>query len=163
MSGKVIALRKVLSELFISSTNGSLIGYLRDPHSTECSRMWATPVEIGGRRREGDAEHLVLVTVDERDQLGPGLDVTIMARGRVDLRELSFANEIEAVAHGRRGRGHQGLSKQFWGNRAILGKIMAKRCFEKNLAALLEGTDAHDLSLPATVSTPDGSIARFQP
>jgi hypothetical protein len=25
-----------LSELFISSTNGSLIGYLRDPHSTEC-------------------------------------------------------------------------------------------------------------------------------
>ena len=43
-----MALRKVLSELFISSTNGSLMGYLRDPHSTECSRMWATPVESEG-------------------------------------------------------------------------------------------------------------------
>ncbi len=43
-----MALRKVLSELFISSTNGSLIGYLRDPQSTECSRMWATPVESDG-------------------------------------------------------------------------------------------------------------------
>ena len=43
-----MALRNVLSELFMSSTNGSLIGYLRDPHSTECSRIWATPVESAG-------------------------------------------------------------------------------------------------------------------
>ena len=32
LSGKVIALRKVFSEPFMSSTNGSLTGYLREPH-----------------------------------------------------------------------------------------------------------------------------------
>ena len=37
--GKVIALRKVFSEPFMSSTNGSLTGYLREPQSTACSRM----------------------------------------------------------------------------------------------------------------------------
>ena len=74
-----------MSELFISSTNGSLIGYLRDPHSTECSRIWATPVEFGGRRRERDAEHLVLVVVEEREQLRAGLDMAIMARRGIDL------------------------------------------------------------------------------
>lgn len=43
-SGYVKALRNVLSEPFISSTNGSLIGYLRLPQSTECSRMCGTPL-----------------------------------------------------------------------------------------------------------------------
>ena len=37
---------------FMSSTKGSLMGYLRDPQSTECSRMWGMPVElVGGVRR----------------------------------------------------------------------------------------------------------------
>ena len=31
------------------STNGSFTGNLADPHSTECSRMWNTPVSsVGG-------------------------------------------------------------------------------------------------------------------
>src|SRR5712692_4396817 len=44
-----MAFRNVCSEPLISSTNGSLTGYLRDPHSTACSRMWAIPLEaLGG-------------------------------------------------------------------------------------------------------------------
>jgi len=40
----VKALRKVLRDPFISSTKGSLMGYLRLPHRTECS-CW---VKVGG-------------------------------------------------------------------------------------------------------------------
>ena len=43
-----MALRKVFIELLMSSTKGFLTGYLREPQSTECSRMWATPVESSG-------------------------------------------------------------------------------------------------------------------
>ena len=35
-----MALRKVFKDPLMSSTKGSLMGYLREPHSTECSRMW---------------------------------------------------------------------------------------------------------------------------
>ena len=52
MSGKVIALRKVLMLLFKSSTNGSFTGYFSLPHSTLCSRMWNTPVESFGSVRK---------------------------------------------------------------------------------------------------------------
>lgn len=41
------ALRKVLRDPFISSTNGSLVGYLRLPHKTLCSRMWGMPAQGG--------------------------------------------------------------------------------------------------------------------
>ena len=43
-----MALRNVCMELLIRSTNGSLTGNLADPHSTECSRIWNTPVESAG-------------------------------------------------------------------------------------------------------------------
>ena len=33
-----------MREPFASSTNGSFSGNFADPHSTECSVMWATPV-----------------------------------------------------------------------------------------------------------------------
>ena len=35
---------KVAHEPFSSSMNSSFTGYLREPESTACSRMWATPV-----------------------------------------------------------------------------------------------------------------------
>ena len=35
-------------ELLMRSTNGSLTGNFADPHSTECSRMWKTPVSSAG-------------------------------------------------------------------------------------------------------------------
>ena len=43
-----MALRKVWSEPLSSSTNGFFTGKERDPHSTECSRICATPVESSG-------------------------------------------------------------------------------------------------------------------
>ena len=49
LSGKVIAFRKVLIELFIKSTKGSFTGYFSEPQSTLCSSMWNTPVESSGR------------------------------------------------------------------------------------------------------------------
>eukprot|EP00966_Prymnesium_polylepis_P245817 5686229-Prymnesium_polylepis.2 len=49
LSAAVIAFRNVFSEPFSSSTNGSFSGYLREPHSTECSRMCGTPVSSVGR------------------------------------------------------------------------------------------------------------------
>ena len=48
LSGKVMAFRNVCIELFSRSTNGSLTGNLSEPHSTECSRMWNTPVSSAG-------------------------------------------------------------------------------------------------------------------
>ena len=44
----VKALRKVLSEPFISSTNGSRTGYLSLPASTLCSSICGTPVLFSG-------------------------------------------------------------------------------------------------------------------
>ena len=44
----VQAFRNVENELFSSSTNGSFTGYFSDPHKTECSMMWATPVSSSG-------------------------------------------------------------------------------------------------------------------
>eukprot|EP00961_Rhodomonas_salina_P289996 3918611-Rhodomonas_salina.1 len=41
-----------------SSTKGSFTGYLRDPHSTECSRMWGIPVESSGGVRKVIPKHL---------------------------------------------------------------------------------------------------------
>ena len=44
-----MAFRKVCIELLMRSTKGSFTGNLADPQSTECSRMWKTPVEsVGG-------------------------------------------------------------------------------------------------------------------
>ena len=44
LSGNVMALRNVCIELFSRLTKGSFTGNLRDPQSTECSRIWKTPV-----------------------------------------------------------------------------------------------------------------------
>ena len=35
-------------ELLSRWTNGSLTGKRSEPHSTECSRMWKTPVSLAG-------------------------------------------------------------------------------------------------------------------
>ena len=35
-------------ELLMRSTKGSFTGNLADPHKTECSRMWNTPVSLVG-------------------------------------------------------------------------------------------------------------------
>ena len=44
-----MAFKNVCIELLMRSTNGSLTGYFAEPQSTECSRMWNTPVEsVGG-------------------------------------------------------------------------------------------------------------------
>ena len=40
-----MAFKNVFRDPFTSSTKGSFTGNFRDPQSTECSRMWATPVE----------------------------------------------------------------------------------------------------------------------
>ena len=48
ISEKVMAFRKVFIDVFNMVINGSLAGYLRDPERTECSTMWATPVESFG-------------------------------------------------------------------------------------------------------------------
>ena len=53
-----MALRKVFREPLMSSTKGSLMGYLREPHSTECSRMWGMPVELAGGVRRVTPKHL---------------------------------------------------------------------------------------------------------
>jgi hypothetical protein len=53
-------LRKVCREPFMSSTNGSLMGYLRDPQSTECSWGW-----VGGWGEAGDVGECVGVHVGE--------------------------------------------------------------------------------------------------
>ena len=38
----------MFNDPLINSTNGSLIGYFLDPHSTECSKMCGIPVELLG-------------------------------------------------------------------------------------------------------------------
>ena len=43
-----MALRNVLSEPLANSTKGSFIGYLSEPHSTECSIICGAPVESKG-------------------------------------------------------------------------------------------------------------------
>lgn len=44
-----MAFKNVFKEPFTSSTNGSFTGNFSEPQSTECSRMWATPVlSFGG-------------------------------------------------------------------------------------------------------------------
>ena len=48
LSEKVSAFRKVCIELLSRWTNGSFTGNLLEPHSTECSRMWKTPVSFAG-------------------------------------------------------------------------------------------------------------------
>ena len=48
ISEKVIAFKNVFIDVFNIVINGSLAGYLRDPESTECSTIWATPVESFG-------------------------------------------------------------------------------------------------------------------
>ena len=44
LSGKVMAFKNVCMEVFSRLTKGSFTGNFSDPHSTECSRMWNTPV-----------------------------------------------------------------------------------------------------------------------
>ncbi len=48
LSAKVIAFKNVCIELLMRLTNGSLTGNFLDPQSTECSRMWKTPVLSAG-------------------------------------------------------------------------------------------------------------------
>ena len=48
LSPKVMALRNVCMLVFSRLTNGSFTGNFRDPHKTECSRMWKTPVSSAG-------------------------------------------------------------------------------------------------------------------
>ena len=48
LSGKVMAFRNVCMEPLSRFTNGSLTGKRSLPHSTECSRMWNTPVSSAG-------------------------------------------------------------------------------------------------------------------
>ena len=49
LSGKVMALRKDAMLLFSSCKNGDFTGYFSLPASTECSRMWNTPVSSEGK------------------------------------------------------------------------------------------------------------------
>ena len=44
LSGKVMAFKNVCMEVFSKLTKGSFTGNFSDPHSTECSKMWNTPV-----------------------------------------------------------------------------------------------------------------------
>ena len=48
LSGKVMAFRNVCMLLFSRFTKGSFTGNFREPHSTECSSMWNTPVSFAG-------------------------------------------------------------------------------------------------------------------
>ena len=48
LSGNVRALRNVCIDVLSRLTNGSLTGKRSEPHSTECSRMWKTPVSLVG-------------------------------------------------------------------------------------------------------------------
>ena len=53
-----MAFRKVFRDPFTSSTNGSFTGKSLEPHSTECSMMWGTPVESEGGVRKPMANTL---------------------------------------------------------------------------------------------------------
>ena len=48
LSGKVIAFRNVFIDVLSRLTKGSFTGKRSLPHSTECSRMWKTPVSSAG-------------------------------------------------------------------------------------------------------------------
>ena len=48
LSEKVRAFRNVCIELLSRCTKGSLTGKRSEPQSTECSRMWKTPVSLAG-------------------------------------------------------------------------------------------------------------------
>src|SRR5690606_5137725 len=68
-------------------------------------RMFENVRQAGGILRrcgKGDAEHLVLVVIDERKHLRPGLFVPVMARQRADLGDLFFGNEVIGgmIGHG---------------------------------------------------------------
>jgi len=43
-----MAFKKVFSEPFANSINGSFEGYFLEPQRTVCSTIWATPVESSG-------------------------------------------------------------------------------------------------------------------
>ena len=47
-SEAVMAFMKVAMDRLSILKKGSRTGYLRDPHSTVCSKMWGTPVESIG-------------------------------------------------------------------------------------------------------------------
>ena len=57
----------------MSSTNGSLTGYLREPQNTAWLEDVGDAGRVARRRAKGDAEHLVLVVIDEREQFAPVL------------------------------------------------------------------------------------------
>ena len=58
-----MALRNVFMEPLTSSTNGSLDGYFSEPHRTECSMMWGTPVESTGVVRNAILNTLLMSRV----------------------------------------------------------------------------------------------------
>ena len=43
-----MAFRNVFSEPLTNSTKGSFSGNFREPHKTECSQIWGTPVLSDG-------------------------------------------------------------------------------------------------------------------
>ncbi len=55
---------------------------------------------ILGRRLEGDAEHLVLVVIDEAQHLGAGLLVPVERHFRRDFGDRLVADEVEGGMHG---------------------------------------------------------------
>ena len=58
-----MAFKNVCMLVFSRLTKGSLTGNFSEPHRTECSRMWKTPVSSAGGVLEGDGERLVAVVV----------------------------------------------------------------------------------------------------
>lgn len=55
------ALRKVCRLPFNSSTNGSFKGYLREPQSTLCSKMWGIPVESFLQKNMSHHQYLLII------------------------------------------------------------------------------------------------------
>ena len=83
----------------MSSTKGSLMGYLREPQRTECSDV-RDAGGVGRGRAEGDAEGLVLVIVGQGHHLRTRLLVLEEEHLGVVLGDVLLAKELEPVQVG---------------------------------------------------------------
>ena len=76
--------------------NSSFTGYLREPLSTECSRMWATPVSSEGKVRNVTAKLLFSSLIGQRQHLRARAAVPEEARGGIQFGNGLLANKFEA-------------------------------------------------------------------
>lgn len=92
-----MALRKVWSDVFSSSTKGSFTGYLSEPHSTECSRTWNTPVESSGRVLKAMENALFSSARSSQQSSAPVFFVGHLPQAPLQLRQLPNPLDFKSV------------------------------------------------------------------